>query len=74
MRAPSYFQELQNVAREQVETLIGEAFDQADWKTRLQQWRANQQSKGIIKDFTEVHKEIFESANMTVLAILQTPI
>ena len=41
---------------------------------RLQQWRTNQQSQGAIKDFTEVRKDIFDSSNMSVLAILQTPI
>jgi hypothetical protein len=32
------------------------------------------QSSGAIKDFTEVRKDILDSANMSVLAVLQTPI
>lgn len=75
LRAPSYFQELEGVSKEEKESLINNDFDDnEDWKSRLKHWRENQQSQGAIKDFTEVRKSIFDSASMSVLATLQTPI
>jgi len=74
LRAPTYFQELEGIEKEQLEAILGENFEDRDWKTRLKQWRASQLSEGVIKDFTEVRKDIFESANMSILALLQTPI
>jgi hypothetical protein len=35
LRAPSYFQELEGVAKEQLETILGENFEDRDWKARL---------------------------------------
>ena len=70
LKAPSYFAALENISTEQREKLMQEDYAESDWKVRLQQWRTNQQSQGAIKDFTEVRKDIFDSSNMSVLAIL----
>lgn len=51
-----------------------EAEPEFDWKDRLKSWRQMQTSKGAIKSFTDRKKEIFDSAVMSILACLQTPI
>jgi hypothetical protein len=58
------------------ESVDGEAIPEPafDWKDRLKSWRQMQTSKGAIKSFTDRKKEIFDSAVMSILACLQTPI
>ena len=77
LKAPSYFADAfkkGDMTKEEKEKMLQDEFDDEDWKTRLQHWRELRTSQGAIKDFTEIRKELFESSNMSVLALLQTPI
>ena len=73
IKPPSYFEEAK---KEGFEEALGETTENQplDWKQRLSEWRDMLQSKGTIKDFDSLEKEVSDFGIMACLAYLLSPV